>query len=367
MSGNNDVKKHKQRLSGHILRILMTCSDEKNTLKRRDIDDELRRETGEEFAADRRLIAAAIDAVTEQMNIDGAQRIGYKEDKLSRRTDFYYRHAFSFGEMDKLIEAVMFSSFISEKEKTSLVGKLAALMSKHYSTPFYSGRTKKLTANNNAIFSRTFRTNVSENIGVIQSAVKSDHRIRFTYNVYDKNSALVPYKEYVVSPYQILVYHDLYYLICGVEGSDRLWHFQIDRMTDIEPARKSSRLDPSKEVHVVREGLRKYEDLRERGTAKWQPAKYMADHLYMVFDEPRKIHMRVAKNSATILHNWFGSDFKYYEREGDFDDAEVVTSPSMIVFWALQYPDHVEITDEDIREEIRKKLEVLRGKYGEGA
>ena len=41
-----------------------------------------------------------------------------------------------------------------------------------------------------------------------------------------------------------------------------------------------------------------------------------------------------------------------------------MTSPFMMVHWAMQYADAVEVMDEEIREEIRKEIKNLKEKYG---
>ena len=44
----------------------------------------------------------------------------------------------------------------------------------------------------------------------------------------------------------------------------------------------------------------------------------------------------------------------------------MVTSPNMIVHWAMQYGERVEILDEDIREKIRNKIVKMTGLYNKG-
>ena len=49
--------------------------------------------------------------------------------------------------------------------------------------------------------------------------------------------------------------------------------------------------------------------------------------------------------------------------EEGYDIVEVNTSPSMIVHWALQYGEYVEIMNEDIRVKIREELDKLTKRY----
>lgn len=41
-----------------------------------------------------------------------------------------------------------------------------------------------------------------------------------------------------------------------------------------------------------------------------------------------------------------------------------MTSPAMLVHWAMQYAGGVEIMDEEIREKIRDEIKKLEEKYG---
>lgn len=106
--------------------------------------------------------------------------------------------------------------------------------------------------------------------------------------------------------------------------------------------------------------------------AYWDPEKYMAEHLYMAYDEPRKIRIKLRAEDHTILHDWFGDHYEKTDelteidgngREVRYDIATVRTSPSMIVHWAMQYAGAVEVLDEEIREKIRDEIKELQKKY----
>ena len=86
----------------------------------------------------------------------------------------------------------------------------------------------------------------------------------------------------------------------------------------------------------------------------------------MGYDTPRHIKIKIARENYTVLHNWFGDNFRKLKTpcdENGYDYVDVVTSPSLIIQWALQYYDIVEIMDEDIREKIRDALKKSEEKY----
>lgn len=348
------------RLAVHLFNALRSYTDEKHTVSQSQLHTILNNTHGA-TAKNRQTIAEAISALLLEMNADGSQRITYKEDSRHRKSDYRYIHDLSYNELDALIEAVIFSGSISDNNKRILVEKLVNLTSVYYESLFYSKRTKKLLTNDNAIFNRTYKTNVSDNIKAIQNAINRAERISFKFNAYnaDKSLSPLPYR-YELSPYQIVVYHDMYYLIGGKEGCSTPSHYRIDLMSDIIPAKDSD----GSVKHS--ESMARFKELRDR-MAHWQPDKYMSEHLYMGYDKPRRIRIKIKSDKYTVLHDWFGDNYEksFTPCEDGYDYVYVVTSPSMIVHWALQYADIVEVMDEEIREKIRKQIKKLEGKYDE--
>ena len=94
--------------------------------------------------------------------------------------------------------------------------------------------------------------------------------------------------------------------------------------------------------------------------AYWDPEKYMAEHLNMGYDQPREVLIRMKPMDYTMLHDWFG---EHYEKVSEavidgkrFDTVKIISSPEMLVHWAMQYGAAVEILDHEIRERIRDEL-----------
>lgn len=91
----------------------------------------------------------------------------------------------------------------------------------------------------------------------------------------------------------------------------------------------------------------------------------MAEHLNMAYDEPKEIHIKIRNTDYTILHDWFGNHYEKTKQpcEAGYDIVTVRTSPYMMVHWAMQYADAVEVMDEDIREKIRDEIKKMKEKY----
>ncbi|MEY8523895.1 WYL domain-containing protein [Lachnospiraceae bacterium 38-10] len=286
-------------------------------------------------------------------------------------TDLRYIHDFTDEEMDQMIRIISFSDCISAEEKTNLIGKITDTASIHYETPFYDRKKRKLKFNLRGIFARTYRTPEREakekradsgrQVSFIQKAINDGVRIGFRFNDYDADKNLVPRKlEYELNPYHIVVYHDMYYLIGNRPGMENLSHYRIDLMSEIRV------LTDDKGEHVKRTPMAKLEGVREMG-GTWNPVKYMSEHLYMGYDKPKHIRIKIPKDQYTVLHDWFGDHYRKLRVpcEEGFDYVDIVTSPAMIVHWAMQYAGIVEIMDEEIREKIRGEIGRLQEKYGE--
>lgn len=299
---------------------------------------------------------------------------GYEENRLKAKqnrekggkaapiTNFSYVHIFSSEELDRLIQVICLSDMFSNEEKLRLANKLISTASVYYNTPFVDG--DKLKFSPKAVHGRLSgkdikdKRELAQNINFIQKAINSMRQIKFRFNCYTAEHTMIPKSDsfHILSPYHIVVYHDNYYCIGLKDDNKRIWHYRIDLMSDVVYLTDDGGPVPADVCSF--DGL-------PIGNARWDPEKYMAEHLYMGFDEPTDIYIKIKNDDYTILHDWFGD---YYEKmpqicEEGYDIVKVRTSPFMIVHWAAQYADSVEIMNEDIREKMRKVILELRKKY----
>lgn len=388
-----------------VLQILKEISDEENSVTKAEILKAMK-DTGCSTTENPATLSAVIDDILRQINPleytsenDSEYRIkyrGYKENildvkekkreykkekrtkgadkqkidqklsglpvKVPSITDLQFIHIFSSEDMDRLICAIAFTDFISHDDKVKLIRKIISTASRYYENPLFDRYKNELRFDSNAVFGRKNKmpdasgndtTDIGKNVALIQQAINNNARIVFCYNRYDSEGRLTPKeKTYEISPYHIVVYHDMFFLLGRTEGNDNYLHFRIDLMSDIKELTDENG-KPIKRTSSVR-----YE--------RWNPAVYMSEHLYMGYDSPKHIKMKIARENYTVLHNWFGDNFKKLKtpcEEAGYDYVDVFTSPSLIVQWAMQYYDIVEIMDEDIREKIRKALKKTEEKY----
>lgn len=306
---------------------------------------------------------------------------GYKENKLLKKinkekgagkitiTDFSYEHPFSYKELDQIISLIAFTDTLSEQEKLSLIQKVQGTASLFYQTPFVNDYSQKINFKANRIADRftgersNTRGDISHNLKVLQEAINCFGQVSFRFQRYNERGELeiITEREYTISPYHIVVYHDQYYCIGHKKNDNRTWHFRIDLMTDVRILKnEDGGIEPIEigKKEVLPDGLRNDE---------WNPERYMAQHLYMGYDEPQEIQIKIRNTDYTILHDWFGCHYQKLHKkcEDGYDVVRVKTSPGMIVPWALQYADRVEILDSDIRERIREKIDKMNEIYRE--
>jgi DNA-directed RNA polymerase specialized sigma subunit len=382
-----------ERRALQILYILHTLTDENHTMSKEEINQSLRLyrmakyknglplEANNTITNTMKNLMLELNPLEYQGDNEAEYRItydGYKENRLKNNmessgkakpiSNFAYAHLFSNEELDTLIEQVCLSDLISAQEKENLVKKLVLTASSYYETPFWS--EGNIRFNPKAVHSRLDERDVNKtkelvkNIGVIQEALNNLGQIKFHFNRYNADGEMEYTSDYVhmLSPYHIVVYHENYYCIGMKQSEDkpdeRIWHCRVDLMSDVEIAKD----DAGKIIPI---NVCAFEGL-PIANAIWNPEKYMSEHLYMGYDEPREIMIKIKNTDYTILYDWFGN---HYEKISDISDeaghdvVRVKTSPAMILPWAMQYAGKVEILDEDIREKMREKIENARRKY----
>ena len=386
-----------ERRTLQLLDILKTCTDETHSLSKEALmallkqyrilkyDNGVAPESPNTITSTLESILLELDPLEYREDREDSYRIkyaGYREDRLKKKlrkespgkspeiTDFSYVHPFSNAQLDQLIGLLCFSDMITPDEKTELIRRLTDTASLYYRTPYWDG--EKLRFHPKAIHGRFTgqtpgaRTRCAENLKIIQDAINHLGQIRFRFNRYTDDKQLVPGSDYIhtLSPYHLVVYHDNYYCI-GLKADDqRIWHYRVDLMSEIELVKDADGRILPIEVSGF-EGLPIF-------NANWNPERYMAEHLYMAYDEPRNIRIKIKSTDYTVIHDWFGDHYvnvasvAKQDAEGDgtaYDVVQVRTSPAMIVHWALQYGPRVEILDEEIREAIKREIDRIKEVY----
>lgn len=271
-----------------------------------------------------------------------------------RIRNLHYRHPFSQEEVDRLVEAVLFSETLGQGEADELARKIREhLASKHY-TWRYNGISRVRSPQ------QIGEKRARENIPTLQKAIEEKKKVCFSFNGYNRQGRLVPVEEpYIATPYYIAANSGRYYLIGSPDGKrgeppTGLFLWRVDLMTGLTVMRKgrNSRGVPIRQVEALRELWNGWDE------------NFFTRHLNMSYDQPVTVRMKIKANEGrpgyTFLYDWFGDSFR---RVGE-DQVEVECSHFGMLHWALQYSDRVEVlSPPELREDIRKEVQKLKEKY----
>lgn len=287
--------------------------------------------------------------------------------KADAITDLYYGHAFSHDELDDLIENVYISKTISSDRKLSLITKLKKLSSSNYKTRFLNAKDKLQTSihviQENQYISHD---ELSKNVDSINEGINKKAKISFHLNHYTADKELKKIevkkneenivKEYVVSPYEIVIYNGKYYLIANTEPYDNISIYRVDLISDISIKYKKN----GKGVPEIDKRRKRNEFNKELVSLK----DFMNQHLYMFYDQPKEIYIRIKNDRYTLLHDSFGDSYSRLQKiNDDIDLVKIRCSPNALIKWAMQNSDIVEIETIELRKKIRAELEAALEKY----
>jgi len=125
-------------------------------------------------------------------------------------------------------------------------------------------------------------------------------------------------------------------------------HFRIDRMTDVHELEE--KIKPMKEVPEL--------------DGRLNLPKHMAEHIYMFSGPSSAIKLATTADMMSELVDWFGTDFKIMEQDGDRIVVRLNCNEKAMRFWALQYGPYVEVLGpESLREQIKTDIAAMSKKY----
>ena len=311
-----------------ILQILEQYSNYDNPLKQEDIARCLDRDCG--IVIERKAIGR---------NISLLKEAGY--DVMSdRRGSYLASREFDDSELRLLIDGVLASKYITARHSKELIEKLCSL-----SNRYFRSHVKNIWSVNE--WSKTDNQALFWNIEVIDTAIERGKQVAFSYNKYGADKKLHKTSDQCVTPYQMILHNQRYYLIACNEKWKNLGHYRLDRITDIrmtdEPA------TPLRSLPGHKNGI----DYKE----------YATSLPYMFTDRPQGIEFLADPGIVDQIVDWFGDNARI-QSSGEKLNVYVRASPMAMEYWAMQYLNFVEIlSPASLRKRIAANLEAARGKY----
>ena len=321
----------KKMLNMLILDILKKYSDAEHRLTQQKIIRLLKSDY--DMDCDRRSV---------KNNILCLKELGYE---ISMEDGYYLMERdFEDAELHMLINSVLFSKNLTQKQAKLLIEKLKKMGNKYFADKVSHVRNlPELQHGDNKQLMYVLDT--------INEAISQKKKISFIYNTYGLDLKLHPKREkaYIVNPYQMVANNGFYYLIGNYDKYNNVSHYRLDKMTCVEILP-----DQVKPINKI-EGLKHGFNL----------PKHMAEHIYMFSGESVLINALVDEAIINELVDWFGKDFHILEKKTDNQILiSLKCNEQAFFYWALQYGLYVEvIAPVTLRNRIVNAISEMNEKY----
>lgn len=325
-----DNLEHKKLALIRIWQILQKHSDERHPLTQEAIAGYLEREYG--IVIERKAIGRNISLLKEAgIPVESSRSGSYLE----------YRE-FEDSELKLLIDGVLCSQHITPRHSTDLIERLCGL-----SNRFFRSHIKNIHSVQER--NKTENQALFLNIELVDVAIEEGKQLQYDYNKYGTDKKLHKSSFQRVTPYQLILHNQKYYLMGHSTHWDNMVFHRLDRITNMRlydaPAK------PIYEVPGYENGI----DYK----------KLSSTMPYMYTDAPERIRLTAWVGIIDQVIDWFGKEITI-EPTNDPERVCITlwASPAAMEHWALQYLNHVEvIAPEGLRETLRENLRKGIEKY----
>lgn len=318
----------------NILEILNKYTDADHPMSQKQIQEKLKTEYSMpvERKAIKRNLMDLIDFGCE-INYDETPRTKlnketgeYEENNIL--SNFYIEHDFNDSELRLLIDSIVFSDHIPQRDKTELIEKLEGL-----SNVYFKSRMKHVATAK----SKSEATNkLFYTIDILDEAISKGKQVKFHYDEYGTDKKLHHRKnsegeirEYIINPYQIAATNGRYYLVCNYDKYDDIANYRLDRISDIEIL--ETNIKPITELPGLEHGF----DL----------SKYMNEHIYMFADKTVRAKFLATKGVLNDVMDFFGTEAKISNVTDDSFTVTVRISELDMELFAMQFATEVTVIE----------------------
>jgi len=319
-----------------ILHILQKYSDETHPLTQDDIVDYLYKDYGIEV--ERKVVGRQLALLHEAYDAINSPIVLVSD---PRKGTYIEQREFEDSELRLLIDGVLSSRHITAKHSKDLIEKLCA-----QSNQYFRPRVKNIYSVND--WNKTDNMQVFLNIECIDEAIENGKQIKFVYNKYGADKKLHKTSNPRVSPYQLILHNQRYYLMARHERFEQMHFYRLDRITNME-------IVEDKPLTNIR-SVAGYE-----GGIDYK--KISSGLPYMFADKLEYVEFLADESVLDQVVDWFGKDIKIEEVGGRYK-ISLLASPTAMEYWALQYVKSVEvIAPKSLRERIKETLDSGVKKY----
>ena len=260
----------------------------------------------------------------------------------SRRAGSYIDcREFEDSELRMLIDGVLSSKHITAKHSKDLIERLCGLSNK-----YFKSHIKNIYSVND--WSKTDNQALFYNIELIDTAIENGRQLSYDYNKYGVDKKLHKSSYQKVSPYQMILHNQRYYLMAYSEYWGNMVFHRLDHITNMNISENAA--VPIRSVAGYESGI----DYKRFSSA--MP--------YMYSDEPERIELVADACIIDQIIDWFGREIQISKRDDGRVTVTVKASPIAMEHWAMQYINYVEITKpESLKVKIKNSLENAIKKY----
>ena len=262
----------------------------------------------------------------------------------SRRAGSYIdSREFENSELKLLIDGVLQSKHITARHSKDLIEKLCGLSNK-----YFRSHVKNVYSVND--WSKTENQAIFYNIDIVDEAIATGKQVQYDYNKYGVDAKLHKSSFQRVSPYQLILHNQRYYLMGYSDYWGNMTFHRLDRISNMRLYDKPA--TPITSVKGYENGI----DFKQ--IASTMP--------YMYTDTPERIEFIAEEWIVDQIVDWFGRDIRMSKLSDDDKrvKVELVASPNAMEHWAMQYLNYVEVTKPaSLRERIKTNLAEAIKKY----
>jgi predicted DNA-binding transcriptional regulator YafY len=262
----------------------------------------------------------------------------------SRRAGSYIdSREFEDSELKLLIDGVLQSKYITAHHSKDLIEKLCGLSNK-----YFRSHVKNVYSVND--WSKTENQALFYNIDVVDEAIATGKQVQYDYNKYGVDAKLHKSSFQRVSPYQLILHNQRYYLMGYSDYWGNMTFHRLDRISNMRLYDKPA--TPITSVKGYENGI----DFKQ--IASTMP--------YMYTDTPERIEFIADEYIVDQIIDWFGKDIKMSTLPDNEKKVkvELFASLNAMEHWALQYLNYVEVTKpESLRKRIIESINSAARKY----
>ena len=331
--GKDEGTEKKKMALLRILQILNYYSDYDHPLTYNDIMDYL--ESDYRIQLERKAVAS---------NIESLKNAGFDIRRFRKGNDqgvYIEDRDFDDSELRLLIDGVLCSKYITAKYSKDLIDKLCSLSNKY----FRSHVEHVFSVND---WGKTENKALFYNIELIDAAIEEKKQIKFDYNKFGIDKKLHRSSTQYVSPYQMILHNQRYYLMAFSEYWKNITFYRLDHITNMTIT--DNKATPLRSLDGYKNGI----DYKKLSTS--MP--------YLYPGEITTVKFRADAGIIDQIIDWFGKDTAIIDNGDKTVTVSVKAIPEAMEHWAMQYINYVEILEpKELRDAIKADLKAAEKKY----